>query len=436
MNHTIWPDTAEVVAGRLVIGGCDTRELAERYGTPLYLLDAATVRASCAAYRAAFARYPGAVRIHYASKAWLNSAIVRLIAEAGMGLDIVSGGELFIARRAGFDPAAMHLHGNAKPRAELEQALEANIGQIVVDNLDELALLAELTAGRSAPQPIGLRLAPDVAATTHAHIQTGLANSKFGLTLSMLDAAAAILARAPGLRCHALHCHLGSQLFEQEPYAIAIGVLLDAAQLLARRHGITIDEINSGGGLGVRYTADQPAPDLDAYAAAVCAALAAGVAARGLPPMTLAIEPGRSIIARSTVALYTIISSKRASPELPRYLHIDGGMADNIRPPLYGARYTVLHAGRAADDAEETVTISGRYCESGDILFRDVPLPQAAIGDLLAVAGCGAYTLSMASNYNGVPRPAVVQLEAGRARLVQRRESYEDLVARDADGDD
>jgi diaminopimelate decarboxylase len=442
----IWPDTASVDArGRLIIGGCDAVELARTYGTPLYLLDEATFRANCRAYRAALAHhYPAVSSAHYASKALLNSALVRLVAEERLGLDVVSGGELYVALRAGFPTNRIHLHGNAKPRAELEQALAAGIGKIVVDTLDELDLLARLTESRSEPQAIMLRLSPNIAADTHAHIQTGSAVSKFGLPLDALDAAATRILAAPGLRLAGLHTHLGSQILDYAPIAQAISVLLDCAARLRDEHRLAVAEISPGGGLGAPYTADQRAPDIGAYVGAIAQAMRAGCAERGFPLLRLVIEPGRSIIARAGVALYEIVATKplpedrdashpasRITHIPTRYLHVDGGMADNIRPALYGARYTALLANRAAEPAAELVHIAGRYCESGDVLIRDIQLPRAELGEILALATAGAYTLSMASNYNLALRPALLLVGAGKARIIQRRETYADLAARD-----
>jgi diaminopimelate decarboxylase len=479
--------------GHLVVGGCDLVELAQIHGTPLYVLDEATFRWNCRAYRAALQTgYIGPSTAHYASKALLNSAVAQLVAQEELGLDVVSGGELYVVLRAGVPAARIHLHGNAKPRAELEQALAAEIGRIVVDTLDELRLLAELTTHRATPQSIMLRLSPEIAADTHAHIQTGHAGSKFGLPLDALDAAAALIQDAPGLRLSGLHAHLGSQLFDIAPFKRMIDVLLDCAAHLRAAFGITLDEISPGGGLGVPYTVDQSTPDLDAYAAALGHALESGCAARGLPLPRLVVEPGRSIVARAGVAIYTVVSRKgdahpvstragdvlpdgtRAGdgyagaarrgealtsdavpvsdvnasplqmpsppsiptsppsiPTHPRYIHIDGGMADNIRPALYGARHTALLANQANAAATDVVHVAGRYCESGDVLLHNVALPAAAPGDVLAVAAVGAYTLSMASTYNLVPRPALLLVGNGAARVIQRRETYEDLVARD-----
>jgi diaminopimelate decarboxylase len=502
LHAHLWPDTATTNQhGHLAIGGCDVVGLAREYGTPLYLLDEATFRNSCRAYLAALEHgYAGPAAAHYAGKALLNTGVAQLVAQEGLGLDVVSGGELYVALRAGFSAGRIHLHGNAKPRAELEQALEAGVGKIVVDTLDELGALAQLTAGRDTQQPIMLRLAPGVATDTHAHIQTGQAASKFGLPLDRLDAAAERILAAPGLRLTGLHCHLGSQLFGEAPYIQALGVLLDCAARLRERHGITISEISPGGGLGVPYLAEQAQPDKNTFVAAIGRALSDGCAARGLPLPRLVIEPGRSIVARACVAVYSVVATKPLSPtnhQLPttdrssdketsrqadreireathegtisassappvstsqpssvvgrrssagRYLHIDGGMADNIRPALYGARYTARLANRPNHSLPspvamgegsgvraslELVHIAGRYCESGDVLLRDVALPPAGPGDLLAVAVAGAYTLSMASNYNLTPRPALLLVGDGRARVLQRRETYEDLVSRD-----
>jgi diaminopimelate decarboxylase len=278
LHSHLWPDTATIdQRGHLVVGGCDTVALAQEHGTPLYLLDEATFRGSCRSYRDAVERrYSGPAAIHYASKALLNTAVVELVAQEGLGLDVVSGGELYIALRAGFPAGRIHMHGNAKPRVELEQALAANIGKIVVDNLDELALLAQLTETRAQPQAIMLRLTPDIAADTHAHMETGRATSKFGLPLDALDAAAQRIAAAPGLRLAGLHTHIGSQIFDYAPIERAIGVLLDCAARLRDRHAIAVDEISPGGGLGAPYVGVQPEPDLAAYVGAIGRAVERG----------------------------------------------------------------------------------------------------------------------------------------------------------------
>jgi diaminopimelate decarboxylase len=429
----LWPDTAAIEHGVLTIGGCSAVDLAAAHGTPLYVFDEATLRGTMRAFRAAFARhYSGETQIHYASKALLNTAIAQIVAQEGLGIDVVSGAELLVARRAGIPLAHVHLHGNAKSAAELERAVTWGVGAIVVDNLDELEQLATLCAGRAEPQGVLLRVAPNIDAHTHAHIATGGAAAKFGIPLEAAPAAARRAAAASGLRLLGLHAHIGSQLFAAAEIAAAVDVLVRLAAELRAAHGITLAEISPGGGLGVPYTADMPPTDIDAYAATLGRALTTACAVHNLPLPRLTVEPGRSVVARAGVALYRVVARKmRGDTGEPLFLHIDGGMADNIRPALYGARYTALLANRAADPPGPPVDVAGRYCESGDVLLRAAPLPPAAPGDLLAIAGSGAYTLSMASTYNLVPRPAVVLVANGVARCIQRRETEEDLLARD-----
>lgn len=434
----IWPATARIdAAGRLEIGGCALADLADRYGTPLYLLDEATLRGAMRAYRAAFAAaYPAPHGVHYAAKALLNTALAQIVAQEGLGLDVVSGTELLAARRAGLPMERVHLHGNAKTCAELERALAWGVGAVVIDNLDELDQLCALSAGRPTPQGVLLRLAPAIAAQTHAHIATGGADSKFGLPLAAVEAAAARALAAPGLRLLGLHAHIGSQLFDLEELRACVAVLLATAARLRDRLGVVVEEISPGGGLGAPYTTEMPATDIAAYATTLAAAVNTGCAAHGLPLPRLTVEPGRSIVARAGVALYRVVATRRSAgddaPDAPLpYLHIDGGMADNIRPALYGARYTALLAERASAAPNTRVNVAGRYCESGDVLLRDVLLPPAAPGDLLAVAVAGAYTLSMASNYNLTPRPALLLVGDGAARVIQRRETEEEVLGRD-----
>lgn len=432
LDPHIWPDTAEVIGGRLQIGGCDVADLAADHATPLYVLDEATLRGSMRAYRAAMARrYPGPSRVHYASKALLNTAVAQIVAEEGLGLDVVSGAELLVARRAGMPMDQVHMHGNAKGEAELRRAVEWGVGAIVVDSLDELDHLAALTHGLERPQGVLLRVAPNIDAHTHAHIATGGAASKFGLPLEAVGAAAARVLDADGLRLLGLHAHIGSQLFAAGEICAAVAVLAREMARLRDTLGVDLEELSPGGGLGVPYTADMPPTDIDAYAAALGGAARAACAAYGMRPPLLTVEPGRSIVARAGVALYRVVARKLGPDGAPLYLHVDGGMADNIRPALYGARYTALLANRADAPPGPPVDVAGRYCESGDVLLRAAALPPAGPGDLLAVAVAGAYTLSMASTYNLVPRPAVLLAGGGAARLIQRRETEDDLLGRD-----
>lgn len=429
----VWPLTATITDGRLQLGGCDAEALAACYGTPLYVFDEATLRGAMRAYQAAFRAEGLPFRVHYAAKALLNTAIARIVAAEGLGLDVVSGAELEVARRAAIPMTHVHLHGNAKSHEELERAVAWGVGAVVVDNRDELARLAALTTGHTPPQDVLLRLAPNIAAHTHAHIATGGADAKFGLPLEALDQAVEQLLAAPGLRLRGLHAHIGSQLFALDQLRATMAVLVEQAAHLHARYGLTVQELSPGGGLGVPSDAEQQPPDVAAYAATLARTLRAGCAAHSLPLPLLTVEPGRSIVARAGVALYTIVARKLTADGRIRYLHIDGGMADNIRPALYDARYSAVLATRADAAPGPPVSVAGRYCEAGDVLLHNVSLPSARPGDLLAVATAGAYTLSMASTYNLVPRPAVILVADGHARLIQRREREAELLARDLD---
>lgn len=438
LDSLLWPTTASLTTGQLTLGGCDAAALAREFGTPLYLLDAATLDETAISFREALQRaYPAPSAVHYAGKALLNTAIAQLVSQHGLGLDCVSLGELAVARHAGVPLDQIHLHGNAKPRRELEQALAWGVGRIVVDSLDELRLLGELTQGRAAvglpPQPIFLRLNPGVDVHTHVHIQTGQLDSKFGLPIATgmaLEAAQMALA-APGLELVGLHAHLGSQIHEPESFAQGIDRLLQFAADLQRSSGWQLRELSPGGGLAVPYRSGDPALPIAAYAEALAGALVAGCQRYGLTLPTLLIEPGRALIARSIIALYEVVAVKTI-PDVRTFVAVDGGMGDNLRPALYEARYSVIRADAGADHGPaQRVTVVGRYCESGDVLLRDVELPPLEPGALLAVPMAGAYTLSMASTYNLVTRPPLVLVRAGQTRVLQRRETFEDLIRRD-----
>ena len=434
----IWPDTARDIDGNLELGGCLVRDLVRTYGTPLYILDRATVAATAQAYQAALAaHYPAPAQIHYASKALLNTGVARLMHHLGLGLDCVSLGEVAVARRAGVDASHIHLHGNAKPSAELRQALAWGVGRIVVDNLDELHALGQLTVGQASPSPIWLRLNPGVDVHTHAHIQTGQLDSKFGLPIDTGMARAALeLAQAtPGIEVVGLHAHLGSQLSDAQAMRRGVARLMEFAAQMRQELGIVFTEFSPGGGLAVAYRAADPLLDIAHYVAALCDELQQQCQRWDYPLPRLVLEPGRSMIARAVVGVYEVVSIKQIEG-VRTYVAVDGGMGDNIRPALYQAHYTVRRADASPPGATLPVTIAGRYCESGDILARDVALPPLLPGALLAFAQAGAYTLSMASNYNLVPRPALVLVENGGSRLLQRRETLDDLVARDVEEDD
>ena len=419
--------------GQLCLGGNSASSLAREFGTPLYIFDEATLRARCREYRQALAQhYPGTAQVAYASKAYLNLALAQLFAQEGLSLDVVSGGELYVARQAGFPAGQIHFHGNNKTMAELAMALDEGVGRIVVDNFHELAALERLAAERQVRVPVWLRLSPGVDVHTHVHRKTGLLDSKFGFPLET-DAAERALARAvasPHLELVGLHAHIGSQIFDVEPFTEAVALLVDFAAAMRARHGFELRELSPGGGWGApQHEADPPAPAAR-YVQAVGQAVVEECRCHGLALPTLVIEPGRSIVAPAGVALYRV-GARKEIPGVRTYVSVDGGMADNIRPALYGARYTALGVGKAHLPAEETVTVAGRFCESGDVLIRDIALPRMAAGDLLAVPMVGAYCLPLASNYNLVPRPAVVLVRDGQAILIQRRETFQDLMARD-----
>ena len=432
-HHHLFPITTTIQNNTLWIGGCDLALLAHEHGTPLYMLDAATIKAIIDQYSVAFhSCYPVQTSIHYASKAMLNVNLARFMVEHGTGLDVVSAGELAMAQRAGVDLRHVHLHGNATPQHELRHAIEADIGRIVVDNLDQLETLIALTSNRATPQTILLRIAPDIDDGAHAHIRTGSAAAKFGMPIGDGTAERAVrrALQAPNLNLVGIHAHIGSQMRDFNNISMTIERLLTFAAQLRADIGWTLSELSPGGGLAVAYMPQDHAGDIEKYAQTIATAVQTSCVRHQLPLPRLIVEPGRSLIARAGVAIYTVTGRKTIHGGND-YLHIDGGMGDNARPALYNAQYTAMLVNKASDEATTTVQIAGRYCESGDILIKSVNLPPANVGDLLAVPVAGAYTLSMSSNYNGVPRPALLLLENGNAHVWQRRETYEDLMRRD-----
>jgi diaminopimelate decarboxylase len=427
------PGTRVERGGQLWLGDCRATALAEEYGTPLYILDRACLQERCQLYRRLLeAGYPGQAHVAYASKAGLNLALAQLFAGQGLGLDVVSGGELFVARQAGFPADRICLHGNNKSQSELAMALDEGVGRIVVDNLHELDLLAGLAEARGRRVRIWLRLCPGIDVHTHVYRKTGLLDSKFGFSLETGAAEDALLRalERPALDVVGLHAHIGSQILDPEPFCETVAKLLDFAAAMRAGHGWELRELSPGGGWGLPHSPADPAPALEDYLRRLGEAVVTGCHRLGLPLPRLTVEPGRSIIGPAGVALYRV-GARKEIPGVRTYVAIDGGMADNIRPALYGAEYTAMVANKADQPAGELVTIAGRYCESADILIRDIELPRLEAGDLLAVPMAGAYCLSLASNYNLALRPAVVLLYQGRAHLIQRRENNHDLIARD-----
>ena len=427
----LFPITAEVAdGGRLRLGGCDVAKLAAEYGTPLYIYDEATIRQMAREYRQGFSDRLPSARILYAAKAYLSPTLARILAEEEVGIDVVSGGEIYVARAGGFPPDRMAFHGNNKSAEELTLALDAGVGRIIVDNAHELELLSRLAAGRGVRQPVMLRITPGVDAHTHEKTTTGLRDSKFGLPLASGAAEAAVQAAlaAPGLDLTGYHIHLGSPIYETDPYIFGIEVIAEFAATMRDRHGFTWREFSPGGGYAVGYTPDRLPPAIAAYAEAIATALRSSSEQHGLPLPEVYVEPGRSMVARAGVAVYSV-GARKEIPGVRTYVAVDGGMADNIRPAMYGSVYTAAVANRMQDAPEETVTIAGKFCESGDVLIKDIPLPRLQAGDLLALPTSGAYNLAMESNYNYAQRPAVLFVRDGMARLVRRRQTLEDLLA-------
>ena len=427
----LFPLTAEVDRrGHLVISGCDTAALAEEFGTPLYIFDEQTLRQKCTEFKSEFdRRYPDTA-IVYAGKAFINRALAVLLKEEGVGLDVVSGGELSIARSVDFPMEKIYFHGNNKSAGELDMALESKVGRIVVDNFQELEMLSGIADQRGVVVDVLLRLTPGVDPHTHKHISTGIEDSKFGIPLASADKAVSRAVSASCLSLIGLQFHLGSQIFEVEPYREAIRVIIDLAAEMKARHGFELKELDVGGGFAIQYTVDAPAPPVADYAEAITAAVAERCRQQGLELPKLIIEPGRAIVGRAGVALYKAGVVKEI-PGIRCYVSIDGGMADNIRHALYDARYEAVIANRMNDEGKKKVTIAGKFCESGDILIKGIELPEITAGDILAVPDCGAYCLAMGSNYNASLKPAIVIVSDGRARLIRRRETYEDLFRHD-----
>jgi diaminopimelate decarboxylase len=422
------PSTAEVNhKGYLTIGGCDSLELAAEFDTPLYVFDEAGIRDQCAEFKREFGRRYSETTVIYACKAFINKALARLLNEEGLGLDVVSAGEMSIGLSAGFPMARLYLHGNNKSAEELKLALEWGVGRIVVDNFHELELLGRLAEERGDRPDILLRLSPGVDPHTHSYIITGNLDSKFGVSMAQAEEALATALSMPQLRLRGLHFHIGSQIAEFEPYQQAIDIILGFAAVMKSKHGFEMEELSIGGGFAVQYELSSPTPPIADYAEALTSNISIGSRMLGLAQPRLIVEPGRAIVGRSGVALYTVGAVKDI-PGIRRYVAVDGGMADNIRPALYGARHEVVAANKMKEKETDKVTIAGKFCESGDIIVKDVMLPPLAAGDILAVAGCGAYCLPLASNYNASLKPAIVMVKEGKARLIRRRETFDDLT--------
>lgn len=418
-------------AGHLEIGGVDTLDLVKEFGTPLYVLDEMAFRAHCQAFEKAFESM-GDTEVIYASKALCTRATCLLVKEEGLGLDVVSGGELHTALSVDFPPDKIYFHGNNKTPDELQMAVDNRVGVVVVDNFYELGLLNRICEGVGRKQKIILRISPGIEAHTHEYIKTGQIDSKFGFTLPNGQAMAAIrsIKKYPFLAYVGLHCHIGSQIFEMESFAHTAEVMMAFIAQIDKEVGLLTTELNLGGGFGIYYCeGDEPASP-DAWAKVVMPCVRENAKKYGVPVPKVIVEPGRAIVGPVGTTLYTV-GSRKEIPGIRKYIAVDGGMGDNPRPALYGSKYEAILANKAGQAPEEVVSVAGKCCESGDMLIWDIELPLVEVGDILAVATTGAYNYAMSMNYNRIPRPAMVLVGEGRADLILQRETYDDLIRND-----
>lgn len=428
-NQFLLPLTAQVNRDdRLTVGGCDVSDLVQQYGSPLYILDEETLRTACRQYRSAFERYyPGESQVLYASKAWNCLAVCAIVASEGLGIDIVSGGELYTALKAGVNPSKLYLHGNNKSLAELHLAIDSGC-TVMIDNWLELQTLADLADSQN-PVRIMLRLTPGIECHTHEYIRTGHLDSKFGFDPNQVDDIFKFVSQKSSLDFVGLHAHIGSQIFELQPHQ-DLGAVMVQWLGKASQYGLSLQELNIGGGLGIRYTESDDPPSIDEWVKVVCNSVVAACESGAIPLPKLLSEPGRSLIGSACVTAYTV-GGQKTVPGIRTYLSVDGGMSDNPRPITYQSVYRALIANRMSAPLTTQVTIAGKHCESGDILIKDAVLPEARSGDILVVMSTGAYNYSMSSNYNRLPRPAAVLVNAGEANLILQRETYEDLIRQD-----
>lgn len=431
INQSLKPLTTKInEAGNLEIGGCDLIGLAEKYGTPLYVLDEETIRKICKDYKNAFKAYPK-TNMMYASKALCTMATSAIMSSEGFGFDVVSAGEIYTVYKAGADMSKVLFNGNNKSADELTLAIELGVGRISVDNFFELALLNEIAKSHKKVVDVLLRITPGIECHTHEYIQTGHLDSKFGFDLTQIDDAVdLILNDYTNLKLHGLHAHIGSQIFETSIYGDEIEILVKELSRLDEKFGLKLDEINIGGGLGVKYINSDEPPSTFEIAEIVINRLNECIKKYNIEPPTLFLEPGRSIISTSGVTLYTLGSSKQV-PKGKKYYAVDGGMADNARPSMYQAEYFAQVANKPDFELAQTVTIAGRFCESGDILIKNITLPELEEGDVLCVYNTGAYNYSMASNYNRVQKPAMVLVNNSQSDIIIKRETLEDLISHD-----
>lgn len=420
--------------GNLEIGGCDIKDIAEEYGTPAYIMDENAIRENCRKYVGAIENcYNGNGMVLYASKALSCVQMYKIVKSEGMGVDVVSGGELYTALKAGFPAEKIYFHGNNKSEEELRYALESGVGRIVVDNRSELDMLERLAKENGRTAKILFRIKPGVDAHTHSFVRTGQIDSKFGVALETGEATE-ILKYAETLKnvkTVGLHCHIGSQIFDEEPFEAAAEIMINFMGDMKDKYGIEFDELDLGGGFGIKYTEKDEPIAYERYIKSVAAVIGRTAALRGVKVPFILLEPGRSVVAPAGLTVYRVGAVKEI-PNIRTYVSVDGGMADNPRFILYNSEYAAKLVERPCAAAVKKVTVVGKCCESGDILIENIPMPEIKSGDLLAVLATGAYNYSMASNYNRIPRPPIIMVKNGKSRVAVRRETYEDLVRCDA----
>jgi len=419
--------------GHLEIGGCDCVELVKNYGTPIYVMDEGLIRENCRIYKNSMDKYyNGRGLVLYASKAFCTMAVCRIAHQEGLGLDVVSGGELYTAIKAGFPMDKVYFHGNNKTYDELEFAIDNNIRRIVVDNREELYRVSEIASKKGKTASISFRIKPGIDAHTHDFIMTGQVDSKFGVTLSNNEALDIITeaSKLSGIRVEGLHCHIGSQIFDLAPFEMAAKVMLEFIAEVKEKAGIEIEELNLGGGFGIKYTPDDDPIEYDHYIESVSKVVRKVCEDKKLKLPFIVMEPGRSIVASAGITLYKIGAVKDIK-DVRKYVSVDGGMTDNPRYALYNATYDAVLANRPDAPKTEKITIAGKCCESGDLLAKDIIMPEIKSGDILAVLATGAYNYSMSSNYNRIPRPPVVLVKDGKSRIIVKREDYDDIIRND-----
>ena len=430
INQLLRPITTKVnEKGHIVIGGCDSIELANKYGTPLYVIDEVSLRTICKEYKEAFREY-GNIKMMYASKALCTSAIIRILDEEGFGFDTVSAGEIYTVYKSGVDMSKVLFNGNNKTEKEIKLALDLKVGRFSVDNFYEAKLLNDIAKDKGQIVEILLRLTPGIECHTHEYIQTGQIDSKFGFDLSQVDEIVSLIKNEYHNLClKGVHAHIGSQIFELKSFSDEVDILIKETGRINEKYDLSLNEMNIGGGLGVKYIESDNPPDVKLLAEAIAESLNK----YSIDVPTIYLEPGRSIISTAGVTLYTVGSSKTVdvNGELKRYVAVDGGMADNPRPSMYQAEYVAEVANKQKLPKNEKVTIAGRYCESGDILINEIMLPHLESGDILCVYNTGAYNYSMASNYNRVEKPAMVLVNSSQSDIIVNRESLDDLISHD-----